>query len=90
MRKELLLLEYLIGIWDDVEQAFCIGLHMLEIKLDDVYFLMGILRRGEPILLSGNQENPQPTKAYVVDHSIPGSRLVGGHIVINYVRYLAL
>jgi hypothetical protein len=29
MRKEVLLLEYLISLWDDVEQAFRIGPHML-------------------------------------------------------------
>jgi hypothetical protein len=71
MRKEVLLLEYLIGLWDDVEQAFHIGPHMLEIEIDDVYFLIGISRRGAPILLSGHQETPQPTEAYVVEHCIP-------------------
>jgi hypothetical protein len=90
MRKEVLLLEYLIRLWDDVEQAFHIGPHMLEIELDDVYFLTGLSRRGAPILLSGHRETPQPTEAYVVEHCIPGSRLVGGRIVIKDVRDLAL
>jgi hypothetical protein len=58
MRKEVLLLEYLIGLWDNVEQAFFIGTHMLDIELDDVYFLTGLLRREAPILLSGHRGTP--------------------------------
>jgi hypothetical protein len=61
MRKEVLLLEYLIGLWDDVEKEFRIGPHMLKIELDDVYFLMELSRRGDPILLFGHRETPQPT-----------------------------
>ena len=52
MRKEVLLLEYLNDLWDDVEQAFHIEPLMLKIGLDDVYFLIGLSRRGDPILLS--------------------------------------
>jgi hypothetical protein len=58
MRKEVLLLEYLIGLWDDVEQPFHIGPHMLEIELDDVYFLIGLSRRGASILFSGQWATP--------------------------------
>jgi hypothetical protein len=38
---------------------------MLKIDMDDVYFLMGLLRRGEPIIFSGHQATPRPTEAYV-------------------------
>jgi hypothetical protein len=54
MKKEVLLLEYIIGLWDDVEQAFQIGPQMLKIELDDVYFLTGLSRRGAPIIFSDN------------------------------------
>jgi len=63
---------------------------MLEIKIVDVYFMMGISRRGAPILLSRHRATPKLTEAYVVEHCIPGSRLVGGWIVIKHVRDLAL
>jgi hypothetical protein len=78
MRKEVLLLEYLIGLWNDAEHEFRIRPHMLEIELDNVYLLTDFSRRGDPILLSGHLATPQPTEADVVDHCIPGSRLVGG------------
>jgi hypothetical protein len=40
---------------------------MLEIEIDNVYFLMGLSRRGAPILLSDTEATPQPTEAYVVE-----------------------
>jgi hypothetical protein len=61
-----------------------------EIEPDDVYFLMGLSRIGALILLSGHRETPQPTEAYVAEHYIPGSRLVGGRITIKDVRDLEL
>jgi hypothetical protein len=36
MRKEVLLLEYLIDLWDYGEKEFRIGPHLLEIEMDDV------------------------------------------------------
>jgi hypothetical protein len=35
---------------------------MLKIDMDDVYFLMGLLRRGEPIIFFGHQATPRPDK----------------------------
>jgi len=90
MKKEVLLLEYLIGLWDDVEQAFRIWPQLFKFELDDVYFLTDLSRRGAPILLSGHWATPHPTEVYVADHYILGSRLVGGWIVIKVVRNLAL
>jgi hypothetical protein len=63
---------------------------MLEIDMDDVYFLMGLSRRGAPILLSGHRSTPQPTEAYVAQYCVPGSCLVGGRIVIKDVMDLSL
>jgi len=58
MWKEFLLLEYLTRLWDNDKKAFRIGPHMLEIDMDDMYFLIGLLRRGAPILLSRHQSTP--------------------------------
>jgi hypothetical protein len=51
MRKEVLLLEHLIGLWDADEQVFRVGSHSLEIDIEDVYFLTGLSKRGAPIIL---------------------------------------
>jgi hypothetical protein len=84
------LLEYLIGLWDNDEKAFWIGSHMLEIDIEDVYFLMGLSKRGAPILFSGHRSTPQPTEAYVAQYCVSGSRLVGGRIIIKDVMDLSL
>jgi hypothetical protein len=84
------LLEYLIGLWDSDEKAFQIGSHMLEIDIEDVYFLMGLSKRGAPIILSGHRSTPLPTDAYVAQYCVSGSSLVGGRIVIKDVMDLPL
>jgi hypothetical protein len=90
MKKEVLLLEYMIGLWNTVEQGFQIGPQMLNIELEDIYFLTGLSKRGAPIILSGQRAVPVPVEEYVANHCIPGSRLVGGRIVIKDVRDLPL
>ena len=72
MKKEVLLLEYIIGLWDDVEQVFHLGPQMLKIELDDVYFLTSLSRRGDPIIFSGQWETLVSAKVYVEDHCIHG------------------
>ena len=42
MRKEVLLLEYLIDLWDDAKHEFHIGPHMIEIDVDNVYVLTSL------------------------------------------------
>jgi hypothetical protein len=45
---------------------------MLKIELEDVYFLTGLSKRGAPIILFGQWENPFPVEVYVVDHCVLG------------------
>jgi hypothetical protein len=56
MRKEMLLLEHLIGLWDANEKDFRVGSQLLEIEIEDVYFLMRLSKRGAPIILSGHRD----------------------------------
>jgi hypothetical protein len=53
MKKEILLLEYMIGLWNVAEKGFQIGTQLLTIELEDVYFITGLSKRGVPIALSG-------------------------------------
>jgi hypothetical protein len=90
MRKYVLLLKYLIGLWDNDEKAFQIGSHMHEFDMDDMYFLSGLLRRGTPILFSGHRSSPRLTKAYVAQYCVLGSHFLGGRIVIKDLMDLSL
>ena len=53
MKKEILLLEHIINLWDVAEQGFWIGTQLLTIELEDVYFLTSLSTRGVPIAFSG-------------------------------------
>ena len=53
MKKEILLLEHIIILWDVAEQGFWIRTQLLTIELEDVYFLTSLSRRGVPIAFSG-------------------------------------
>ena len=90
MKKEVLLLEYMIGLWNAVEQGFQIGTQLLTIELEDVYFLTNLSKRGAPIILSGQRALPVPVDEYLENHCVPGSRLVGCRIAIKDVRDLPL
>jgi hypothetical protein len=90
MKKEILLLEYMIGLWNVAEQRFQIGTQLLTIELEDVYFLTYLLKRGTPIVLSGQRALPVPMDEYWENHYVPGSILVGDRIAIKVIRNLPL
>jgi hypothetical protein len=90
MKSEVLLLEHIIGLWDNNEQGFHIGAQLLTIELEDVYFLIGLSKRGVPIAFTGQRTLPEQVDVYLARHCVPGARLVGGRIPIKDVRDLAL
>jgi len=90
MRKETLLLEHLIGLWDVDEQAFRVGYQILEIEIENVYFLTGLSRIGEPIILSGQQATPLQVDDYITQHCRLGSHKKDGKIAIKDVRDIPL
>jgi hypothetical protein len=90
MKKEVLLLEYMIGLWNTTEQGFQIGTQLLTIELENVYFLTGLSKRGAPVILSGQRALLVPVEQYLANHCVPRSRLVGGRIAIKDVRDLPL
>ena len=64
MKKEILLLEYMIGLWNVAEKGFQKGTHLLTIELEDVYFITGLSKRGVPISLSGQKALLAPMDEY--------------------------
>jgi hypothetical protein len=48
------------------------------------------LKRGAPIVLSGQRALPAPVDEYLANHCVPGVRLVGGRITIKDIRDLPL
>jgi hypothetical protein len=90
IKKEILLLEYIISLWDVARQGFRIGTQLLTINLEDVYFLTGLSKRGVPIAFSGQRALPKQVGVYLARHCVPEARLVGGRIPIKDIRELTL
>jgi hypothetical protein len=90
MKSEVLLLEHIIGLWDINEQGFRIGMQLLTIELEDVYFLTGLSKRGVPIAFTGQRALPEQVDVYLARHCVPGVRLVGGRIPIKDIGDLSL
>jgi hypothetical protein len=90
MKREVLLLEHMIGLWDVAEQGFCIGTQPLTIELEDAYFLTGLSKRGVPISFTGQRALPDQVDVYLARHCVLGARLVGGRIPIKDIRDLPL
>jgi len=63
---------------------------MPQIDIEDIYFLKGLSKMGEPIVFSGHGLTPVPTSAYVAQCCVSGSILVGGRIVTKDVKDLPL
>jgi hypothetical protein len=90
MKKEVLLLEHMIGLWNIAKKVFQMGTQLLNIELEDVYFITGLSKRGAPIVLTVQWVLPAPMDEYLANHCVPGARLVGGRIAIKDIRDLYL
>ena len=52
MKAHVRLLEYIIDMWDADQEHFVVGVHILPIEIEDIYFLTGLSMRGIPVVLS--------------------------------------
>ena len=66
MRQKIELLEFLVRAWDLVIEAFHIKNQVVCITVEDVYFLIGLSRRGLPISLSGSTVGGETVRDYIL------------------------
>ena len=55
MKAHIRLLEYIIDMWDPDQEHFMVGVHILPIEVEDIYFLISLSIRGIPVVLFGAQ-----------------------------------
>ena len=79
------LLEYILHIWNLEQQYFEVGAHVLTIEVEDIYFLIGLSRRGAPISLIGSRGGDVTSQELINCHCIPGTRTSGKKIPIKAV-----
>ena len=84
------LLEYILWMWNLEQQHFEVGPHILTVDVEDIYFLTGMSRQGEPISLTGSQGEDITTQELIVHHFYLGTKMSVKNIPIKVVRDLPL
>jgi hypothetical protein len=82
MRAQRRLLEYLVHMWDADQQVFHVGVHVLSLDIEDIYFLTGLSRRGARVNLIGGQGGGLPMSEYIRRHCEPDAERRKGKVAI--------
>lgn len=69
-------------MWDVDSQHFIVGDRTLEIKVDDIYFLIGLSHRGESVYFGGRGGSGVLVYSYMSDLCTSGTRKKGGKLPI--------
>jgi hypothetical protein len=52
-------------MWDSEQQVFHVGVHVLSLDIEDIYFLTGLSRRGARVTLTGGRGGGFPMSEYI-------------------------
>ena len=61
-------------MWNLELHHFEVGAHIMTVEVEDIYFLTGFSRPGDPILLIGSRGGDITTQELIDHHCIPGMR----------------
>ena len=86
------MLEHLISYWDHDLGTFDLQGEILEIDLEDIYFIIGLSRRGILVNLEGTGRggDPMSVQDYVDTYCMPGSQKKGSCIPIVHISNFPL
>ena len=86
------LLEHFISYWDYDFRYFDLEGEISKIVVEDMYFIMGLSRRGMPMNLEGTSRggDPMSVQDYVDTYCTPRSRKKGSCIMIIYITNFPL
>jgi hypothetical protein len=76
------LLEYLVHMWDEKQQVFHMGVHVLSLDIEDIYFLTGLSRHGSHVTLTGGRGGGLPMSEYIRQHYEPDVERCKGKVAI--------
>ena len=82
LRAQPLLLQRMVVMWEPDSQRFLVGDQYLEIEIDDIYFLIGLSRRGDPVEFGGRRGGAEPVESYIRDLCTEGTRRQGRKLPI--------
>jgi hypothetical protein len=90
MRSQQRLLEYMVHMWDLEQQVFHIGVHVLYLDIEDIYFLTRLSHCGACVTLMGGLGGGFPMSEYIHQHCEPDVERHKGKVAIRGVRDLTL
>ena len=91
MRQQIELVEFLVRAWDPTIKAFHINNQVVPIRVEDVYFLTVLSRRGLSISLTGSTVGAATMRDYILQYCYPGAEpRKYEKINIGDVRYFPL
>ena len=88
MKSNVRLLEMLVNCWEPEEDCFIIDQMPIHIEVEDIYFITGLSRRGDPVDLHGKPLGGLTVDDYVHVYCVEGSKKVWTQIAIKYLREL--
>jgi hypothetical protein len=62
-----------------------VGAHTLTIDIEDIYFLIGLYRRGSRVTLTGSRGGDEPMNYYFRHHCVSGTEKRSGKVAIRDV-----
>jgi hypothetical protein len=90
MRTQPRLLNALIDYWHPDAEAFMLEGQSLVPTTEDIYFLTGLSRRGEPVNFRTFPVGPSKILELIVEHCEAGTDRVGSQVPISKITSLAL
>ena len=88
MRAQVRFLEYILKMWNPEQQHFEVGAHILTVELEDIYFLAGLSRWGEPIYFIDPRGGDITTQGLIDQYYFLGTQMSGKKIPIKNVMDL--
>ena len=83
MRAQVRLIQLFVYYWEPDSESFNLDGKPLRIEFEDIYFLMGLSRRGEVVNLKARGAGSgMNIEEYIDAHCIVGSKKVGSQIPI--------
>jgi len=90
MRAQLRLLEYLVHMWDIDQKVFHVGVCVLSLDIEDIYFLKGFSHHGAHVTLTGARGGGLSMSKYICRYCEPDAERRKGKVAIIVVRDLTL
>jgi hypothetical protein len=91
MRAQVRLLQMLVNHWDPDTKAFNLDGQPFRIEVEDIYFLIGLSRRGEVVNLKARGAGSgMNIEEYIATHCIAGTKKVESQLLIRAINNLSL